>query len=407
MAQGRRNYGDGSIYRRADGVWIGAVEISTSDGRRRRKTVSSRNRNVVVRRMRELRMAIDAGKVATAPSTTVEAYLDHWIRTVRGPHVRPNTARWYRGAIESHIVPQIGRRRLDQLTPEHVRAMLRSVAEQSTSRAQQVHTTLKTALQDAEREGIVSRNVAALVRRPQHAAKVRREFTDEQVRAIRSAMLQHDDQIWAARALLAFMTGARPGELLGLRWDYVDLEAGEIEIAWQIQELPMKHGCGDTCGKKRRAYCPQAQFDVSPGFPFEPCHRSLAFTPVKSRAGNRIVPMLPIVVATLRQIRDIDSNNPHRLVFHHTDGRPYAPREDSNLWKQLLKTAGLPADSVGYQSRHTAATAMFRAGTDENLRMAIMGHSSAVAHHGYLHVDHQGKRQALESLTVLADTQER
>jgi len=59
--------------------------------------------------------------------------------------------------------------------------------------------------------------------------------------------------------------------------------------------------------------------------------------PVKSRAGNRIVPMLQIVVATLRQIRDIDSNNPHRLVFHHTDGRPYAPREDSNLWKQLLK----------------------------------------------------------------------
>jgi len=47
--------------------------------------------------------------------------------------------------------------------------------------------------------------------------------------------------------------------------------------------------------------------------------------------------MLQIVVATLRQIRDIDSNNPHRLVFHHTDGRPYAPREDSNLWKQLLK----------------------------------------------------------------------
>lgn len=400
-----QTYGDGSIYKRKDGVWIYAVEIPTADGKRRRKTVSSRSKAKVVQRKRDLLRDIESGKLATAPSTTVKVYLDHWLKTIRGPHIRPKTRAWYRQAIDLHIVPYIGSQRLDKLTPEHVRTMVRAVTEKaSTASAQQAHTTLKSALKDAEQEGIVARNVAAMVRRPQHAAKVRREFTFEQAREIMRVAMELPDQIWAARVVLAFLTGARPGELLGLRWDYVDFDAGEIEIAWQLQEMPMKHGCDGTCGRKRPGYCPQAAYDVQPGTVYEPAYRSLAFTPVKTKAGNRVVPMLPVVAETLKLMRANDSENPYNLVFHLPDGKPYRPHDDTEMWKALLKIAGLPQDSVGYQSRHTAATIMRRAGTDESLRMAIMGHSSVVAHHGYLHADHQEKRHALESLAPLAQS---
>jgi len=402
MTKSRRAHGEGSIFQRADGVWIAAVEVPSANGKRRRKTVSNRRRDVVVKRFRELRKDIDAGRVATMPSTTVSAWLEHWLTTVRGPHVRPKTFTWYEQSIRLHIVPQIGSQRLDKLTPEHVRAMVRAVAEQSTSSAQQAHTTLRTALKDAVDEGIVGRNVAAMVRRPKHSAKPRHEFTFEQARQIIGAAMELEDQVWAVRVVAAFMTGARPGELLGLRWRYVDLDAGEIELAWQLQQLPQEHGCGENpCGKIKASACSLPAFRVPSGFTMQPCQRSLAFTPVKSKAGNRVVPLLPMMAALLRHLYTVDSNNPHDLVFHHTDGTPYTPKQDYAAWKALLHIAGLPEGAVGYQSRHTTATLLRRFGVDEDLRMQIMGHSSAVAHHGYLHADQTEKRQALEPLSAL------
>ncbi|HEX4715683.1 MAG TPA: site-specific integrase, partial [Ktedonobacteraceae bacterium] len=357
----------------------------------------------------------DTGKLVTSPTTTVAAYLQHWIADVRGPQVRPKTRTWYEQAIRCHIVPQIGSQRLDKLTPEHVRQMVTAIqTSASTASAQQAHRTLATALKDAVDEGIVERNVAAIVRRPKHSGVIRREFTFEESREIIRVAAQLDDQVWGARVVLAFMTGARPGELLGLRWQYVDLDAGNIEIAWHLQEMKMKHGCAETyqsdtkehipsCVRTRPGFCPQAKYDVAPGLTYEPCYRSLAFTPVKTRAGNRVVPMLPIVVALLRQMYDTDQPSQNDLVFHHPDGRPYAPHDDTEMWKALLKQAGLPPDAVGYQSRHTAATLMRRAGADEALRMSIMGHSSAIAHRGYAHVDQSEKLAALNPLASLAD----
>jgi integrase len=398
----RRQHGDGSIFQRGDGRWYGAYEVPGMDGKRRRKTVSHKRRDVVVKRLRELRKDIDTGNFSTSPTTTVAAWLQHWITTVRGPQVRPKTRAWYDQSCRCHIVPQIGSQRLDRLTPEHVRQMIAAIQQTgSTASAQQAHTTLRTALKDAVDEGLVARNVAAMVRRPKHAAKVRHEFTFEQAKSIIAAALEYDDQVWAARVMLAFMTGARPGELLGLRWDYVDLDKAQIELAWQLQQLSMEHGCGGTCGRSRPGYCPEPRYVVPPGFQFEPCYRSLAFTPVKTKAGNRVVPLLPVLADLLREMYTADSNNPAHLVFHHADGRPYAPKEDYDMWKALLRRAGLPPDSVGYQSRHTTATLLRRFGVDDDLRMAIMGHSSVVAHRGYLHADADEKRQALAPLAAL------
>jgi integrase len=394
-----RSHGAGKPYKRADGLWCAAVDLPTMDGKRRRKTVASKDYNTVVKKLRELRAQVAAGHVPTTGNTTVEKWLEHWLETIQRPHVRPTTYRYYEGTVRLLIVPHIGARRLDRLTPEDVRGMHRAVQESSSRNAQKAQQVLQRALKDAEAEGLISRNVAAAVRKPKHAPEEKEALSLEVGAHILSTANKSRDAL-TSRWAVAFWTGARQGELLGLTWDHVDLETGEIELAWQLQSLGKIHGCGGTCGKQRPGFCPQAVWKVPPGFTYRECHKSLVWTKPKSKAGIRVVPILPAFTALLRAHKAQDGTNPHNLVWHHTDGRPYSPTDDAKAWKQLLETAGV--EHVGVHAiRHSTATILQAAGVDEPTRMRLMGHSSAASQRGYVHVDQTQTRLALQNLNQL------
>jgi hypothetical protein len=127
----RRPPGDGTLHKRADGIWVGALEVPTNDGKRRRKTVSSRDRGEALRKLRELRKQIHAGHIPTTSSTTVSAWLAHWLDTIAGPQIRPMTYRSYEQVIRLHIAPHIGNIRLDRLTAEDIRRMHRAIQKGS------------------------------------------------------------------------------------------------------------------------------------------------------------------------------------------------------------------------------------------------------------------------------------
>jgi integrase len=409
MASQRRDKGTGTIFRRADGTYIGGIEIPTTDGKRRRKTVSSKRRDIVVRRLRQLRKDIDAGRVTSAPSVTVARYLHDWLKLVVAPHAAPKTYAWYEQAVRLHITPYIGAKRLEKLVPADIRMLHELVAENaSTSSAQQAHVTLRTALSRAVKDGVLSRNVAEIAGKPGHDAKERGHYTSKQAKTIIGAAIATGDDMFAARVIAAFFTGARPAELLGLRWQYVDLKTGTITLAWQLQHLPSEHGCESvgpghwSCGKKRGVDCPQARFRLPRGFRYEPCTGSLAFKEVKTK-NVHVVPLAAPLWAVLRQLSQTDSTNPYDLVFHHPDGRPIQPKADYHAFKDLLANiTGLPANAVPYSSRHTTATLMRELGISDETARSIMGHSTAVAHAGYVHYDQtEDNRAALASLTEL------
>lgn len=401
MAKQRRDQGMGTIFQRADGRFYGGIEIPTADGKRRRKTVSSKRKDDVIKRLRQLRKDIDAGRVSTSPSVTLARYLADWLKFVVRPTVAPKTYSWYEQAVRLHIIPHIGNRRLEKLQPSDVRIMHELVAENaSTSSAQQAHTTLRTALERAVKDAVLTRNVAAIVGKPGHNAIERGAYSFEQAKAIIGAAIAGGDPMWATMVATAFFTGARPGELLGLRWRYVDLDAGTITLEWQLQLLPSEHGCEGTCGKKYPSACPQTRFRVSRGFRWEPCYGSLCFTLPKTKTP-RVVPMAAPLWAMLRlmAVESDDSTNPHDLVFHRPDGRPIDPKDNYRAWKTLLgDIKGLPPDAVPYCSRHTTATLLDKFGIDERSQMQIIGHSTAVAHRGYVHNDRiETNRAAINS----------
>lgn len=418
----RRTKGDGSLFKRGDGLWVACIEVpSPDDGKRRQKRVAARDYKTALAKLRKLREDLAKGVITTGANavvpvtdeTTAAVWLRYWLDAIKGPHIRPNTFDYYDEAIRLHITPSIGEVRLNELTPGHIRAMLAAV--NTPANAQRAHKTVKIALKAAVVEGLIARNVAEAVAKPGHVKRVRGSLTSDAAKlVIRTAIdLQtsrdETSPLLATRWAAAFLTGARPGELLGLEWDRVDLTNGVFDLSWQLQQLDRAHGCGDPdkagaypCGKKRPSFCEQPRWDFSDGFVYRECIGSLVWTKPKTAAGTRIVPIVAPLRAMLDQHRadTAAAPNPHGLVWHRRDGYPITRHDDAAAWRAVLTAAELPSVEV-YATRHTAATLLQELGVPREVRMRITGHSSAAAHDEYIHIDQTQTRAALGKLQQL------
>lgn len=409
MTKQRRARGSGGLFKRANGLWVASVTLPSTDGQQRRKYVSSRDYGTAVRKFRELQAMVDAGEITGDPAMKVGVWLDYWLESVRGPSVRPKTKAFYHNAIEHHIKSAIGGKKLDKLTARDVRVMLESI--ESTRTRQCAHVVLRLALKSAVTERLIKFNVTDAIPRPRHTAKSLGAFDARTAAHILDTALRTREPSEFTRWAAAFLTGARQGELLGLRWSHVDLVNGVIELAWQLQQLDQEHGCGELmnvgqsdqhypCGKVKPGYCPERRWVVPDGFDFLPLHGSLALTRPKSRAGVRIVPLVAPLAAVLGDWRTIAPANDYDLVWTNSDSQPIQPRADHRAWQALLRDAGIPAAPL-HAARHTTATLLQSAGVDEDTRMRITGHSSATAHRGYVHVSQDRALAALENLSAL------
>lgn len=397
----RRSPGDGTIFKRkSDGLWVGRVELPTTDGARRQKQVTAKSRNDVVRKLRELRKEIEAGRISSTGAVKVGQYLDDWLVKVHRKRVKPSTFPHDQGVVRLHIKPHIAGKRLDRLTPQDVRDMLERV---NTSRnRQKSHQLLCAALEDAVKDGLVSRNVARVVDKPKHTEQEHPAFTPDVALRIIETADASCDETWATRWAAGFMTGLRESELLGLEWDRVDLVNDKLYVEWQLQELKKAHGCGEPvdgkypCGKVRVSFCPQAHWDFPPGLQYRLCEGNLVWTKPKSQRSDRGVPIILPLRERLERLQHTVSSNPFGLVFHHSKGGPITQSQDQKAWRRLLERAGVP-HAPQHTLRRTTATLLRAAQVDEQTRMALFGHATVDVQRVYagaeweLHRDAMGK----------------
>jgi integrase len=123
----RRGAGEGAVFQRSDGYWVGRVELGrSSTGRRLRGQVVRRTKQSVLNGLRELQRQAEAG-VAPDKTRTVTQYLHWWLENVAPETVSPDTLVDYRWQLEHYVIPHVGRMRLAKLTPADVQKMLRSL----------------------------------------------------------------------------------------------------------------------------------------------------------------------------------------------------------------------------------------------------------------------------------------
>ncbi|MBI3961113.1 MAG: hypothetical protein HY335_00035, partial [Deinococcus sp.] len=157
MAKKRGN-GEGTLFRRQDGTWQGAVSLGyDGDGKRKRRTVYGKTQAGVRAKLDELKQQVASGMFSET-RLTVRVHLDHWLAE-KARQVKPRTVECYGHCIRAHIAPRLGRVSLTKLTPMHVQTMLGELADGVGGRtANLCRSLLFSAMKQAVRWQLISRN---------------------------------------------------------------------------------------------------------------------------------------------------------------------------------------------------------------------------------------------------------
>jgi integrase len=229
MMARKRNAGEGSIFQRADRRWCGQIDLGWRDGKRIRKTVYGTTADAVLEKMEKLTHDRRLGLLpASGSSPTVERFLKDWLASVKSS-LRVRSYEAYNAIVENHLTPEIGRIKLEKLTPMHIQRLLDSKLEAGLSprSVSAVKIVLGAALKQAVRWQMVARNVAYLVAGPRVRSREMRVLSPEHARTFLTAS---EGEPLHALYFLALSTGLRRGELLAVKWEDVDFEKATLSV---------------------------------------------------------------------------------------------------------------------------------------------------------------------------------
>src|SRR5215217_308213 len=219
---GKRGNSEGGISRRKDGLYMARYTVQTATGAKR-KTLYGKTRREVDEKLTKAKVDRDGGLVFDADNLKLGEYLERWLADSVRDTVRPTTFERYEQIVRLHICPVLGNTKLKNLTPAHLRGLYREKLDAGLSprTVKYVHVTLHKALKQAVMDGLIPRNATDAVKPPQVRREEMRPLAPEQVKILFEAA--RGDRL-EALYVLAVTTGLRQGELLGLKWEDVDLE---------------------------------------------------------------------------------------------------------------------------------------------------------------------------------------
>jgi integrase len=318
-----------------------------------------------------------SGVLANHQSPTVAAFLQRWLESIK-PTIRESTWVRYEGLSRVHLIPALGRTRLDRLTPEQIdRFLADRLAGRSAPRTvHHMRAVLRAALTEAMRWELLGRNPVALTRSVRVPRIEARRLTQHQARQLLDSV--KGDRL-EARFTVALGLGLRQGEILGLRWRDVNLEQRQLTVNHTLHWLP-------AARSGSRAW-----------FLGEP----------KSKLSRRQLPLPTSVAGSLREHRarqieecllvGVDWTDPG-FVFTREAGVPLDGDRVRYSLQASLARAGLAVVAF-HQLRHSSASLLIAHGVPLKVVSEGLGHSTiALTANTYSHLSEELWRGAADAM---------
>ena len=402
----RRYNGEGSIYPQRNG-FAAYVWITTPSGRRQRKYVYGKTREVVHAKWVASTRQAARGPVATKVPT-LKQFLERWLGETVRPNLAPLTSATYESHVRLYISPGIGHLRLDRLRVADVQSWLnrlrslcqccaqgKDVKRAASGRAKccalgncchsaasprtikDIRGVLRSALSSAMREELVERNVAELVTAPKQRKRKVVPWTSDEARKFLESARADADPMYAAYVLVLVL-GLRKGEVLGLPWQAVDFDRGELDIGHQLQRV----------------------------------NRKLMYRETKTESSDASLP-LPEIVETALLLRGQDqeaarlragetwqeSTDWPQLVFTGRYGLPIDPRSLNTWFTARCTKAGVRRLTV-HDARRTCATLLVDLEVHPRIIMRVLRHADqAVTMEIYAKASSAATKDALRRLS--------
>lgn len=368
----RRANGEGSIYQRgSDGRWEGYISLPGME----RKFFTGKTRATVKAKLDAAQKAIASGQPAKFERKRFSDFIDDWLGEMR-PAVKAKTWTRYEQLIRVYAKTAFGKLNLEKITAQHVQRLYSDMTQlgRADRTKLQLHAVLKKAFEQAILWNLVSSSPMVGVIRPKPEHKEMLTLSPEQARTFLGAV---QGERYEALFVLALTAGMRQGELLGLRWEDVDIGTGTVRIQRSLQRT--KEGFSLTEPKTKHS------------------RRQIVLTDVAREALER-----HRVNQTAERILKDDYWQKQKLVFTNTTGGPI---ESSHLLRHcfypVLERAGLPKIRF-HDLRHTAATLMLGQGVHPKIVSEMLGHSNiAITLDLYSHVTPTMQKQAVATMEAV------
>ena len=375
MAKRRAN-GEGNLRKRKDGRWEGRYTAGRDPetGRAIYKNVLGKTQAEAKAKLKqaiEEAKGLDAAKVGRY---TVGQWMEVWFEHYAKVKVRPSSHQTYRGYIDNHIKPSIGKIPLEKLTSLELQKLYKKLLEGgrveriesrkqskglSAKTVRNIHQIISSAMKLAQEQKLIASNPAEGCALPRMGHQEMKTLPVEQ---LHSFLREAKDSGVFELYYLELATGLRRGELLGLKWEDIDLERGDLRVRRQIARI----------------------------------NGEVVEAPLKTKNAYRTLPLAEDTVSILLEQKKKVAGNP--WVFPSSTGGPISPDSVLHMLHRVLKRAGLPRIRF-HDLRHTFATLALQNGVDVKTVSGMLGHFSAgFTLDTYAHVTTASQRQAAKTM---------
>ncbi|MGV9376554.1 site-specific integrase [Nonomuraea sp. NPDC003707] len=350
---------EATIYPEGDG-YTGAISLGFGpDGKRQRLKRKAKTKTLVKDKLIKAVKALEAGVTASETYTVRDAVNDWLSKGLKGRS--ENTVTKLRILAETHVIPGLGKIKLQHLRADHVDEWLDQLASKlATTTLREIHSVLKRAIRQAQARDMVLRNVAALVTTPTGTdGRPSKALTRQQAEAVLKAAEVSELH---AYVVISLTTGVRTEEARALRWDHV--------VAW-IPSLKTWHPVTEVGFKHRKFAIYVWRADREGG-------------DTKTRKSRRTLELPKLAAQALRQhhtrqavlkLKAGEAWQDHQLVFCTSVGTPLNASNVRRAFRKITKRAGLGTAWSPRELRHSFVSIMSDQGVPIETIADLVGHA--------------------------------